>query len=174
MMTPGIREKLCARMRVAVTRACVSFPRVDPNPIAVALWQTYNATALVMGSTYPMNFPQVEAEIQNFTDMAVEWLLNKKELKTATVGMSQRDQREYSQVGFGLDQATAMNLFRYKQQYRTDFLGVSTQRLTALRSRRNHIANQMVDLAVQQAYITMSQMERGEGISQTSPPRMST
>jgi hypothetical protein len=172
-MNPGMREKFCALMRVAYSRACVAFPKVDPNPIAVALWQVYAGVAYELGSTYPLGAPIIKEEIFKFTLMAKSQILARAELATATAGMSSQDSRQFAQIGLGLDQATAMHLFRYRQQYRKDFMGISTMRLTALQSRRNSLANQMVDVAAQQARITMNQIERGDGISQTSRPTMS-
>lgn len=173
MITPGIREALCARMRVAVTRSCVAFPRVDPNPIAEVLWNVYGATAAVIGSTFPVLSPEVAADIELLTDLAVQQLLNKGALKAPTAGMSSQERKQYNQVGFGLDQPTAMHLYRYMNQYRTGFKGIQTKRLTALATRRNLIANNLVDQAAKKAYITMSPMERGETAYLISRPQMS-
>ena len=164
-MTPGLREKMCAKMRLAFNSACVTFPKVDPNPIADALWQVYSAVALELGSTYPLGAPVIAEEISKFTEMGIGQILAKSEMAVATAGMSPQKVREFASVGMGLDQATAMNLYRYRQQYRTDFLGVQTRRKTALESRRNNLANQLVDMAAQQARITMSQIDRGETVN---------
>lgn len=161
-MTPGLREKMCAYMRLAFTRACVTFPKVDPNPITSALWKVYSAVAYELGSTYPLGSPAVAMEIESLTETGIAQILAKGDLAAATAGMSPQQTREFASVGMGLDQATAMHLYRYRQRYRKDFLGIQTQRKTALESRRNNLANQLVDIAAQQAKITMSQMERGE------------
>ena len=161
-MIPGLKEKMYAKMRVAYTRACVTFPRVDPDPISGALWQVYSAVALELGSTYPMGEPVVQEDIVNLTEMAIVQILAKSDLAQATAGMSPQSAKHFAVIGGGLDQATAMNLYRYQQQYRADFQGLAQQRNTALESRRNILANNMVDLAEREAKETMSKIDWGD------------
>lgn len=173
-MIPGLKEKMRAHMRLAYSRACVSFPRVNPNPITDALWQVYHAVAIELGSTYPLGAPIIAEEISRLTMMAVADIHARPELAKATAGMSPQEAKSFSSAVVGLDQPTAMMLYRYRQQYRNDFMGFVQQRKTALQNRRNNLANQLVELASQQAKMTMQDMERGDGIFQTSRPTMST
>lgn len=161
-MIDGLRIKMCAQMRLAYNHACVTFPKVDPYPITTALWQVYAAVALELGSTYPLGSLLVKEEIARLTELAIDQIIARSELFKATSGMTPMEKRQFSSVGMGLDQATAMHLYRYRQQYRTDFIGLSVKRRTALESRRNILANQMVDIVAEQAHATMSQIDRGE------------
>jgi hypothetical protein len=157
-----MKTKLQAQMRLAYNRACVVFPKVDPDPIEQAIWQCYANVAYEIGSTFVLGAPILKEEVQRLTDTAVEGLLAKNEFRIAVSGMPPNEARKFGQVGMGLDQATAMHLFRYAQQYRKDFMGIKTRRATALESRRNNLANQMVQLAVEQAQVTLPQIDRGE------------
>lgn len=166
-MTPGMLVKLQARMRVAYGRACMTFPKVNPNPIEEALWQCYAGVAYSLGSTFGMGSDQLKEDIARLTQIAVDEILAKKELRKLTAGMTPQQVRNAAKVGMGLDQATAMHLYRYAQQYRKDFFGLQRQRTTALQSRRNNLANQLVQMAVEQAQITLSQIEGGEAVCRT-------
>lgn len=161
-MTPGMAEKLRAKMRLAYSRACVVFPKVNPNPIEEAIWQCYAGVAYSMGSTFVMGAPVIKEEVARLVQIAIGEILAKDSLRNLTAGMSPQQTREFSKVGMGLDQATAMHLHRYAQQYRKDVPGIQRRRATALETRRNNLANQLVQLAVEQAQITLNQVDRGE------------
>lgn len=173
-MTPGLKEKLCARMRVAYTRACVTFPKVNPNPIEEAVWKCYASVAYSIGSTFVLGAPILKEEVARLTDVAVNGILAKEDLRNLTAGMNPQQVREVARVGMGLDQATAMHLYRYAQQYRKDVPGIQRRRITALETRRNNLANQLVQMTVEQAQTTLNQIERGEATWEIKRPAMFT
>lgn len=161
-LTPELEGEAKARMRLAVTRACVNFPQLNMTPVHLAFYQTYSDVAYFLGSTFLLQDPGIAKEVLGLLVHAQEELVNKKENERIAMGMTQQEAKRIRGLTLGMNREMAAVMI----QYARDNPGSSTvqvRRNSLLTTRRNLLANQWTDKAIELALARFKEADRGEG-----------
>lgn len=160
ILNPEAVNDAKARMRLATTRACANFPQLNMVPIHLAFYQVYADVAYFVGSTFVLHDPDIAKEVLVFVQQAQEELLTKKSNDQILMGMSQIEAKKLRGLTLGM----TPDMARVMVSYARDNFGspsVQVRRNSLLITRRNLLANEWTEKAIEAAYERFKEADRG-------------
>lgn len=165
-LTPELEGDAKAGMRLAFTRSCRNFPRLDMSPVHLALYQVYADVAYFIGSTFVLHDRVIAKEILGFTQQIQEDLLNKKENNRVALTFTQQEAKKLRGLTLGMTREMANVMVDFARTNPAPG-AVQVRRDSLLTTRRNLLANQWTDTAIEAALARFKDAERGDGIAQS-------
>lgn len=160
ILNPEAVNDAKARMRLATTRTCVNFPQLNMAPVHLAFYQVYADVAYFVGSTFVLHDPGIAKEIMAFVQQAQEELLNKKAANQIVMGMTQTEAKKIRGLTLGMTPEMARVMVDlYRQTSRA--MDLQIKRNTLLTTRRNLLANEWAEKAIEAAYERFKTADRG-------------
>ena len=161
ILTPELEGDAKAQMRLAFTRSCRNFPRLDMAPIHLALYQVYADVAYFIGSTYVLHEPGMAKEIVRFLPQIQDDLLAKKSNELVAMGLSQMEAKKIRGLTLGLDETMSRVLVDFYRNSHSPGV-VQVRRNALLTTRRNMLANDWTNKAMEAAKARFETADRGE------------
>jgi hypothetical protein len=150
-----------AKMRLAVTRACVNFPQLNMGPIHLAFYQVYADVAYFLGNTFVLQDIGMADEILGFLVKAQNELLNKQGNTRVVMGMTQKEVKKIRGLTLGMTDEMARVMLNYARE-NPGSSTVQVRRNTILTTRWNILANEWVDAAIEAALARFMNADRGQ------------
>lgn len=156
-------------MRLAFTRGCRNFPQLDMMPIHLGFYQVYAMAAYSIGSTFVLHDPEIGMEIRELVVRTQEKLLPKRDADRLVLGFAQTEAKNMRALVLGLDMAMGKVLIDF---HRDNHGGsaVKARRNALLMARRNLLANESAEEALQLAQARFKDAERGEAAVNRAEP----
>lgn len=158
-MNDGYEEELATEMRLAVTRATVAFPRINPTPITIAVYHAFSDVFhdltrrhrwSVRRGMDPFDAEVVELMTRLVSDV-LDQLAAKKAAGEVTAGISPVEAKKMHVLVQGLDTGAARQLIAFSQDPGNSPEQVRQKRVTMLKIRQNLLANNLAGKAVEAA-----------------------
>lgn len=169
MLTPILTRKLQGQMRLAFTQACVNFPQgLNMLPVHNAVAQCYAYTAKFMGSTYLLTDPGIYDELVGLVKFAQQQIDCREDTGKLLAGRPAADSMKLRPLLRGLDVNNGRVMLSLANNGR-DRMFITATRKRMLQDRRNKLANELVDLAVERAFLRFQNSTlRGEQDGQSA------